>query len=629
MAGPLHRGPTTALAGALLLSAGSAQAATTFTWSSQACNGTLQACVTNAGAGDTVQIATNAPINEAISFQKSLTLQAAPGFHPLLSNSITASPTTGSNSITIKGLTIRGGSITVDQESTGPLSLQITNDTIVMPSSSSAAIEMYGGGNTVTFDVSNNMLTATAYGIGFENVNASGRIADNTIAIGSDPAGAAITVAIGATSSSIDVVRNRISRLNDPGGEAGISFDQYGAGTLEARILDNLVIGPWGAQAGIALDGNAGSLIATVVNNTIADGENGILAEATSGTISGLVANNVVVANAVDGIDIEASLSSTLTNRDNLVFGNGTDFPQVAAGPGTVTSDPRFVGVGNYHLKPSSPGIDAGDDSDVPSDLMADLDGNLRNQGRHVDIGAYEAPGPSPAGAPRSFTGELQIVTGDLPLTLKGSGFAALSTSVAPPSFTLPAGVFVANSEFLSFLSVTKADTRELLTLNAENAQGTLNSLVHRMPLSGLLKFKRIAYPPIVDTATGSIDASHVGAPGKATAGFHYFIQTLVFAHSKLTFTTKEEAGTAMLTGQSFAVTKDSRTAAGGGHIQMVAPFSFASSISNWNPSSSVTLALDFAPEPDRLAVGAVAIAMLLGIGFAKRRVLHEDPSGD
>jgi hypothetical protein len=75
-----------------------------------------------------------------------------------------------------------------------------------------------------------------------------------------------------------------------------------------------------------------------------------------------------------------------------------------------------------------------------------------------------------------------------------------------------------------------------------------------------------------------------------------------------------------MLTGQSFQITKDSRTAAGGGHIQMVAPFSFTSSLSTWSGPTSVTLALDFAPEPERAVGGAAAVAVLVATGLVKRR---------
>src|SRR5215472_18606995 len=79
------------------------------------CNGTLQNCIDQAGSGDGVQIDTNGPINESISFQKCLTLQAAAGFHPLFpaGQTITATtPSTGSCSITIQGLTLHSDGMT-------------------------------------------------------------------------------------------------------------------------------------------------------------------------------------------------------------------------------------------------------------------------------------------------------------------------------------------------------------------------------------------------------------------------------------------------------------------------------------------------------------------------------------
>ena len=63
-----------------------------------------------------------------------------------------------------------------------------------------------------------------------------------------------------------------------------------------------------------------------------------------------------------------------------------------------IHSDPQFVDAanGDYHLKSTSPCIDAGDNSYVPSGVDKDLDGNQRivdgnNDGTAtVDIGAYE-----------------------------------------------------------------------------------------------------------------------------------------------------------------------------------------------------------------------------------------------
>jgi len=63
-----------------------------------------------------------------------------------------------------------------------------------------------------------------------------------------------------------------------------------------------------------------------------------------------------------------------------------------------VFADPEFVDAagGDYHLKDTSPCIDAGDNSSVPSNLNKDIDGNPRivdgnnNGSKVVDIGAYE-----------------------------------------------------------------------------------------------------------------------------------------------------------------------------------------------------------------------------------------------
>jgi parallel beta-helix repeat protein/predicted outer membrane repeat protein len=61
-------------------------------------------------------------------------------------------------------------------------------------------------------------------------------------------------------------------------------------------------------------------------------------------------------------------------------------------GEGNIDTDPLFMNQagGNYHLRPNSPCIDAGDNSAVPSGVTTDLDSKPRIINGTVDMGAYE-----------------------------------------------------------------------------------------------------------------------------------------------------------------------------------------------------------------------------------------------
>lgn len=60
------------------------------------------------------------------------------------------------------------------------------------------------------------------------------------------------------------------------------------------------------------------------------------------------------------------------------------------SGGGNISSDPAFIDIanGNYHLAPSSPCLDSGDDASAQTDF--DLDGQPRIFGPAVDMGCYE-----------------------------------------------------------------------------------------------------------------------------------------------------------------------------------------------------------------------------------------------
>ena len=372
------------------------------------CDTTLQACVSGANPGDGIRIETDGPIDESITFIKSLALTAQAGFHPVFSagHSISAATgSTGAYSIRIEGLRLAQGTIRVTQSSTDPLSVQVSGNTIQVADPSFQGISVTGAPplptselGAITFDVSDNTVTTNGDAIFLLLTSGShGSIDNNSIAIFESQIvyqnSRGITVR-GQLSGSADVVANSIS-----GTEYIDGIDILGGGgSFGVRVFDNLIVGQASigvSRGGVVLQPVLGDIDATVVNNTISGNETGFVVwPEHSFTVSGLVANNIVSGNDT-GISIPAVTATTLENRDNLVFGNGVD--SFTPGPGTVTEDPRFAGPGDYHLGAGSPAIDAGDDGDVPGDLTTDLDGSPRFHGSHVDLGAYEAPEPASA----------------------------------------------------------------------------------------------------------------------------------------------------------------------------------------------------------------------------------------
>jgi GH43 family beta-xylosidase len=76
-------------------------------------------------------------------------------------------------------------------------------------------------------------------------------------------------------------------------------------------------------------------------------------------------------------------------------------------GEGNISSDPKFVGNGDYHLKQISPCIDSGASDNAPS---TDIEGNSRPKGGGYDMGAYEYDG-FPIRPPTVETSAISSVT--------------------------------------------------------------------------------------------------------------------------------------------------------------------------------------------------------------------------
>jgi hypothetical protein len=142
----------------------------------------------------------------------------------------------------------------------------------------------------------------------------------------------------------------------------------------------------------------------TIASNTAANDGGGI-----SCYISTPVLNNTILwGNTASGLGNQiytwttgATCTVTLNYSD---YADNTIDSNNIKGSGTVTatngivSDPVFLdagtpgqwGGGDYHLDSTSPCIDVGSNSLVPSGVTTDLDGLARIENSTVDMGAYE-----------------------------------------------------------------------------------------------------------------------------------------------------------------------------------------------------------------------------------------------
>ena len=102
------RTATSAAATLAVIVASSHAMATTRTYPGAApCDTTLQACADGAGAGDTIQIASNGVIAEFVTTDKTLTFEPAAGFTPTVEG-IFAVATTVDVALTVQNLALNG-----------------------------------------------------------------------------------------------------------------------------------------------------------------------------------------------------------------------------------------------------------------------------------------------------------------------------------------------------------------------------------------------------------------------------------------------------------------------------------------------------------------------------------------
>jgi parallel beta-helix repeat protein len=130
----------------------------------------------------------------------------------------------------------------------------------------------------------------------------------------------------------------------------------------------------------------------SVINNTLFGNWRGLVIGSSSSAASGnYVANNIIAFNLdVGGYETGAVGSNTVTN--NVNYGNGRAWGLTSdTAVKTISADPQFMnykadGTGDYHVKSSSPAINAG----AVVSLSTDYQGGQRVMGGAIDGGAYE-----------------------------------------------------------------------------------------------------------------------------------------------------------------------------------------------------------------------------------------------
>ncbi len=206
---------------------------------------------------------------------------------------------------------------------------------------------------------------------------------------------------------------SKVGKREKPGQGGGLYLWEVDGATLEAnRFLGN-VASAAGEGYGGAIFGKA-SVSFTMANNLVADNHastagGGLYLSTWSPTypIHGRLVNNTVANNAAgaggEGIWVGSYVSLELTN--NLIAGHTVGITNTIPASSTITADTNIVWddadpiagtnaihsdpllTTDYHLRPGSPAVDAG--QPIPW-LMTDLEGNPRPQGSGYDLGAFE-----------------------------------------------------------------------------------------------------------------------------------------------------------------------------------------------------------------------------------------------
>ncbi len=371
------------------------------TWPTGAapCNdiNSLAACINGADPGDIIEIAANAIPAQSVEVTtvKSFILRPASGFTPTFGGFTNFFVPGGNANVTIEGLTLASGNISVGGGG-GSLYITLRHLHIQQASTYLPPLEVYNRSGATVFNINDNQIEINVGASDYVSAisvwgldSASGSISRNRILQVGGGQNAAIEIANGDGTVSADLIGNKVAGTNF---NSGISLYEYGSGAITARVINNIVSGQInyaGSPAAISLNvsGTGGHGDFTVLNNTVANNDDGILLVGRpdlGATATAVVGNNIVAFNNVQGLSLQ---DFPAENSFNLVHGNASDY--YTPGPGDLTSDPLFIDDVDFQLVGGSPAENSGYNGLIPADIVTDISGNPRILGI-VDRGAYE-----------------------------------------------------------------------------------------------------------------------------------------------------------------------------------------------------------------------------------------------
>lgn len=397
----------------LLVGFGSTSAATLDWPGSGGCSTTLQACIDVADQGDTIEINTEAVINESpIINNKSLTLTkrgAAALFAPGSNLSLTASAN-GIN-IALSNLFVPGSiSITVGSP-TAAHTHSISIDGVRVGNSSSINAISIGEAVNATSEYSitvrRSVLTqGSALGAGiFLTRSSTGTTKPTLNVLNNDMTvrGSGVALQVAAFGGTVLVNGNRIGRNQKfaigSTASAGVFVHGQGGGasTPSVRVTRNVI---YNVDYGVLETASSASLNTSVVNNTIARTNIAAISLGSEGasTMTGRAANNLLHQSANCGLEFRDS-GVTVTHDYNQYSATGASaYCSTTAGANDRNLLASFRGQFDFRASSGlATQVDAGNNSDQPQVViiivpvaLPDIDGRSGRVGGAVDIGAHE-----------------------------------------------------------------------------------------------------------------------------------------------------------------------------------------------------------------------------------------------